>query len=204
MSFLKAKAIVIYAPIKDADTSVPVHPVHRHIEIQGCNSDKTRIEKYLVWRLLEYTVKNYTTLDFANLQFAKTDGGKWVCPDFYFSLSHTDGLVCVALSDEPIGVDAEVVRAIRPELRARILTEREMDAFMSIPEEQQSEYLLKAWVRKESIFKKDGGTALLPGSIEATEHTTALKRVTVGTREYLISVCHTRAENIEFNYVEEI
>ena len=204
MSFTKATAIVIYAPMGDVDTSAPVHPAARYSEILECKSDKTKAEKYLVWRLLEHAVNSYTNLDFANLQFAKTDGGKWVCPDFYFSLSHADGLVCVALSDEPIGVDAETVRAIRPELRARILTEREINALGGIPEEQQSEYLLEAWVRKESIFKRGDGTALLPNRIEAAEHPTAIRRVTVGTREYLISVCHADAHKIESIYVEEI
>ena len=195
---------MIYAPIKDADTSVPLHPVHRHIEILECKSDKTKAEKYLVWRLLEHAVKNYTSLDFANLQFAKTDTGKWMCPELHFSLSHTDGLVCVAISDEPIGVDAEAVRSVRPELASRILTDKERMLFECEPESGRSEHLLKSWVTKESIFKRGDGTALLPNRIEAAEHPTAIRRVTVGTQEYLISVCHTNAHKIEFNYVEEI
>ena len=204
MSFTKGNAIVIYAPTKDVDTSAPVHPIERYKEIRGCKSDKTRTEKYLVWKLLEHMVKNYTTLDFANLRFTKTDNGKWICPEIYFSLSHTDGLVCVALSNEPIGVDAEALREIRPELSARILTAREREDMTDVPPWQISEHLLRAWVTKESIFKRDGGTALLPNSIETDEYPTSLKRVTLGTREYFISVCHTHPDEIEFNYVEEI
>lgn len=204
MSFTKATAIVIYAPMGDVDTSAPVHPAARYSEILDCKNGNAKAEKYLVWRLLEHAVKNYTNLDFANLQFTKTDTGKWMCPELHFSLSHTDGLVCVAISDEPIGVDAEAVRSVRHELASRILTDKERMLFECEPESGRGEHLLKSWVTKESIFKRGGGTALLPNRIEAAEHPTALRHVTVGTCEYLISVCHTDAHKIEFNYVEEI
>ena len=76
MSFTKATAIVIYAPMGDVDTSAPVHPAARYSEILECKNGNAKAEKYLVWRLLEHAVKNYTNLDFANLQFTKTDTGR--------------------------------------------------------------------------------------------------------------------------------
>ena len=188
----------------DTDISVPLYPDKRYSEVLGCKNSKTKIEKYLVWRLLEFGVKNYTTFNFDNLQFTKNANGKWVCPDLYFSLSHADGMVCVALSDTPIGVDAEPVREIRRELGGRIMTDKELSLTKDMPKEDLSEYLLSLWVKKESIFKTGDVSALMPRSIEAQEHPTSLRRVTLGTQEYLISVCHTRAHEIEFKYVEEI
>lgn len=204
MSFYKEKAIVLYAPLGNADIAVPLHPESRYNEILRCKSLKTQTEKYQVWKLLEFAVKNYTSLEFANLQFTKTDNNKWVCPQLYFSLSHSDGIVCVAISDEPIGVDAESVRTVRRELDTRILTDRERSSMKDAAADEYERYLLEAWVKKESIFKMGDGTALMPNRIEADEHPTALKRVTLAAREYLISVCHTRAYEIEFKYVEEI
>lgn len=204
MSFYKEKAIVLYAPQRDADIAVPLHPKSRYNEILRCKSLKTQAEKYQVWKLLEFAVKNYTSLDFANLQFTKTDNNKWVCSELCFSLSHADGIVCVAISDEPIGVDAELVRAVRAELEGRILTEKERDAIKRLPPDKQGEYLLESWVKKESIFKKEGGYALLPNRIRTDEYNTSVRRVACGTAEYLIAVCHDRADEIEINFVEEI
>ena len=204
MSFYKEKAIVLYAPLGDADIANPLHPESRYSEILRCKSLKTQTEKYQVWKLLEFAVKNYTSLDFANLQFTKTDNNKWVCPQLCFSLSHSDGIVCVALSDTPIGVDTEPVREIRRELGGRIMTDKELSLAKDMSKEDLSEYLLSLWVKKESIFKTGDVSALMPRSIEAQEHPTSLRRVTLGTQEYLISVCHTCAHEIEFKYVEEI
>lgn len=204
MSLHKPVAIVAYAPIRDADISVPLHPKSRYDEVVRCKSADAQKEKYLVWKLLENTVEKYLNLEFANLKFTKTNNGQWVCPNFYFSLSHTDRLVCVAVSDEPIGVDAELVRAVRPELEGRILTEKEREAIKRLPPEKQGEYLLESWVKKESIFKKEGGHALLPNRIRTDEYNTSVRRVACGTAEYLIAVCHDRADEIEINFVEEI
>ena len=204
MSFENAEAIVVYAPMKEADLSVPLYPEERFNEILRCKNDKTKQEKYQVWQLLELAVKKYLNFDFANLQFTKTANGQWVCPDFYFSLSHTDGLVCVALAREPIGVDAELVRSINEGLSTRILTPSELSHGNTLSSERRGEYLLECWVKKESIFKRSGTAALMPGSIETSEHPTSIKSVTVGAREYLISVCHGSAHKTEFKHMEDI
>ena len=204
MSLHKPVAIVAYAPIGDADISAPLHPKSRYDEVVRCKSTDAQKEKYLVWKLLENTVEKHLNLKFANLKFTKTDNGQWLCPDFHFSLSHTDMLVCVAVSDQPIGVDAELVRGVRSGLEGRILTEKERDAMKRLPPEKQGEYLLEYWVKKESIFKKEGGHALLPNRIRTDEYNTSVRRVACGTAEYLIAVCHDRADEIEINFVEEI
>ena len=196
-------ALVVYAPVCDLGIE-PIHPHSRYVEITECKSDKARREKYCVWKLLEKVVSSELNCDFANLRFTKTKNGQWVCPDFYFSLSHTDGLVCVAISHSPIGVDAEKVRPIRHELKHKVLTEREIGYMASLAPAEQGEYLLCSWVKKESIFKKTGGAALLPNRTEADGHITATHRVKLGDGEYLISACTDTNEKIQFRYMEEI
>ena len=204
MSLHKPIATVVYAPIRDVDISVPLYPKSRYDEVLGCKDPASGKEKYLVWKLLEKAVRESLNLEFANLEFTKTENGQWICPDFYFSLSHADGIVCVALSDEPIGIDAEPVKEIRPQLEGRILTDREREQIKNATDEERSEYLLCAWVKKESIFKKSGGKALLPNRIDPAEHKTQLRRVLSDGREYIIAVCQDRNIEIEFNFVEEI
>lgn len=197
------KALVMCAPINSVDTSVPLYPSLRFSEIQACKSERVKCEKYLVWKLLEKAIETNFNLDFANLQFAKNADGKWTCSDLYFSLSHTDGAVCVAVSNKPIGVDIEIVKNIRLSLKDKILTEREKEKIMSLPEEQKGAFLLDAWVKKESIFKMTGGEALLPTRIDTIDSVAKAESIDILGREYLIAVA-SKNDNIEIVYTEDL
>lgn len=194
--------LVIYAPIHTRQI-LPLYPPLRYREITECKSEKARIEKYCVWKLLEKAVREELKCDFDNLEFTKNDNGQWICPEFHFSLSHTEGLVCVAISPSPVGVDVERAKKIREELKGKILTEREISDMEALPPEERGRYLLCAWVKKESIFKKSGGRSLLPNRIETEEHPTTLKSFCLEGEEYIISVC-SDANKTEFKYMEEI
>ena len=200
----KIDTLVAYAPIQDADITVPLYPYERYREVLSCKNEKAKQEKYLVWKLLEKAVVDMINLDFANLRFVKTDNGQWICPDFYFSLSHTDGLVCVAVSDSPIGVDVELVRKINTGIGRKILTERELLLMSELPPDKKNRYLIESWVKKESVFKKNGGEKLLPNRMETSEYSTKLTSIERSGREYVISASVDNCEKIEFKYMEEI
>ena len=197
------KTLVMYAPIRDVNITEVLYPKSRYHEILECKNENARREKYLVWKLLEQAIKTGTDLDFANLEFTKTANGKWVCYDLYFSLSHTDGVVCVAVSDQPIGVDVEAAKDIRPALANKILTEGERAIMESIPKDKRGRFLLDAGVKKESIFKMRGGEALLPNRIESTSVKVKMHSVTVSDREYVIAIA-AENDNIEIVYTEEL
>ena len=181
-------ALVLYAPIGDVDMSRPLYPSERAREVESCKNDDARREKYLVWRLLEVAVKERFNLDFANLKFTKLGSGKWVTPDFYFSLSHTDGAVCVAVSQHPIGVDIERIRDVNPRLYTRYLTERELSYLAGLDDVAQRDLFLDMWVKKESLFKLSDAEALMPRSIETTGAPVTARRLTVEGREYLLAL----------------
>ena len=197
------KTLVMYAPIRDVNITEELYPESRYHEILECKNENARREKYLVWKLLEQAIKTGTDLDFANLEFTKTANGKWVCHDLYFSLSHADGVVCVAVSDQPIGVDVEAVKDIRPALANKILTEGERAIMESIPKDKRGRFLLDAWVKKESVFKMRGGEALLPNRIESTSVKVKMHSVTVSDREYVIAIA-AENDSIEIVYTEEL
>ena len=72
-----------------------------------------------------------------------------------FSISHTDRHVFCALSDKPIGIDAEEQdRQIRPELAEKILSTPEKERFLAATD--QREALLRLWVLKEAAAKCTG------------------------------------------------
>lgn len=196
--------IVAYAPVKQPARVYPLHPYERQVEVDKCKNEMARLEKYSVWRLLEKTVRTYLNLDFDNLKFTKTDNGQWICPDFCFSLSHTNGLICVAISADPIGVDTELVREINLNLKEKILTPNELSALEDISGEDVGPYLLEAWVRKESIFKKTGGKALLPNRTEASAYHTTLRYVSIGEANFLISVASDFSKKTKFIYMEDL
>ena len=187
-------ARVYYAPIPDRAAGVDILPKERLKEIESVASSRVRREKYFVWKLLEYALKDAFNLEIANLQFTKKANGKWICPDVCFSLSHTDGALCVAVSHSSVGVDIEEVKSLREGLSEKILTDGESDVFRLLPECERGEQLLKLWCEKEAIFKSLDRDALMPKTIETKDYTTHTERVTLNGREYLIAVC---AESVE-------
>ena len=188
----------------EVDMSTPLYPSERHKEVVGCKNEGAKQEKYLVWKLLEKVVVDNLNLDFANIKFTKTANGKWICPDFYFSLSHADGLVCVAISNSEVGLDAEVVREINAGLKTRILTDEELSCMCGLPSSEQNSFLLESWVKKESIFKKSGGKMLMPNRITTAEYHTELHYVELDGCQYVISVSCDPDNEIEFKHMEEI
>ncbi len=87
---------------------------------------------------------------------ARSEFGKPYFPDgrFAFSLSHARSIAACAVSDRPVGVDAEVFRPLRPGLAARVLNEPELDWFTR--RGGGDETLLTLWTCKEALVKRSG------------------------------------------------
>ena len=83
------------------------------------------------------------------------------CP-LHFSISHTKNYVFVALSDKPIGIDAEELdRDIKLSLAEKILSPSEYVQFQNAGDKRLA--LLRFWVLKEAAGKCDGcGLQLWP------------------------------------------
>ena len=117
-------------------------------------------QRYLVWHLLEYAARHSLGLDPAALVFEKTPEGRWFCPDFEFSLSHTADAVAVAVSRAPVGVDLESLPLFQqrykadPALCMRMLRHVAAASELSGVEGRETETLLRLWTGKESLFKQ--------------------------------------------------
>lgn len=73
----------------------------------------------------------------------------------HFSISHTRSHVFCAISDRPIGIDAEEVdRPIDLRLAEKILSEPEKARYAAAPDKRS--VLLKLWVLKEAAAKQSG------------------------------------------------
>lgn len=73
----------------------------------------------------------------------------------HFSVSHTKRRVFCALSDRPVGIDAEELdREIDPRLAGKILSPTERTRYEAQPDKRLA--LLKLWVLKEAAVKLTG------------------------------------------------
>ena len=73
----------------------------------------------------------------------------------HFSISHTKRHVFVALSEKPIGIDAEEMdRAVNLRLAEKILSPAEKQRYDAAPDKQAA--LLRLWVLKEARAKCTG------------------------------------------------
>lgn len=69
----------------------------------------------------------------------------------YVSISHCEDLVACALSREPIGIDAERIRPVKPGLIDRVCTPEEKDYV-----QDSAERFFEVWTAKEACFKMLG------------------------------------------------
>ena len=93
----------------------------------------------------------------ASADIRKTPEGKPYLADgrVRFSLSHTKGLVCCAVSaDGEVGIDSERIRPVSLRAAERVCTERELRDIRA-SEDPESRFLVY-WTLKESISKKRG------------------------------------------------
>ena len=90
-------------------------------------------------------------------EIALGERGKPCFPDsdLHFSISHSKGHVFCALSDHPIGIDAEEAdRQIALPLAGKILSPGELAQYEKTPDKPLA--LLKFWVLKEAAAKCSG------------------------------------------------
>ena len=73
----------------------------------------------------------------------------------FFSITHTPHHAFCALSDRPVGIDAEELdRKISLKLAGKILSPAEKRRFDAAPDRE--EFLLRLWVLKEALVKCSG------------------------------------------------
>ncbi len=163
-----AGLVTVYvAKIPDDLKISPVYPKERREEIAACKNARVRQEKYAVWELLKYGVEKQG-LPFKKLRLKKQAQGGWRCEEIYFSLSHSRELAVVALSARPVGVDIERMedRAVDA-LMKKAFTKEEEREFSALPKEKKLDYFIERWTKKESVFKRDGGS-FHPSQTECT------------------------------------
>lgn len=193
---------VFVAAVPDA-TEIPTpHCRARRADISNCTNLRVKREKAFAWALLEYAAEVSFKANARKIKFEKQQSGKWTCPDFFFSLTHTDGAVAVAVSKSPVGIDAEWTGAVKHSLCERILTDKELTAYEGLEQSEKPLFLTKSWTVKESVFKKEGGVAFSPAGIEASAHKHCTRAVSLGGRELILSVATDTPDSFKIYTVD--
>ncbi|MBO5889522.1 MAG: hypothetical protein J6Q58_05220, partial [Clostridia bacterium] len=105
----KIANVYVYAIPKTPNFS-SLYPAERQREIESTLNMKVKEEKYYAWKVLEYALDKTFGYKIEDFAFSKTQYGKWETCGVYFSISHSHRVVAVAVSNEPIGVDIELVK----------------------------------------------------------------------------------------------
>ena len=88
-----------------------------------------------------------------NSEIKRTENGKPYTDGIYFSITHTGDTALIAISDCPVGIDAEIVKKRRILSVLKRFTAREQAEIGTNTVE-----FLKHWVVKEAYIKLLGGT----------------------------------------------
>ena len=149
---------VYLAKIPDAEIS-PVSSPQRQAYIEKANHPLLKKQRYYVWKLLEYALTR--SFGIKERTFSQDEAGFWRTDECYFSLSHSENAVAVAVSRSRVGVDVEKYAPVKSEaLVKRALTEEEYSQYLASSD--KAEFFVKKWTQKESLFKMQNLSVFKP------------------------------------------
>lgn len=165
-------------------------------EVYACLNPDEKERKFYVWQLLDQAVCELFDKPLSSFDVKKIDG-KWVCDDFYFSLTHKNNVVAVAVSLLPVGVDIEEEN---PERFAKFKSEKmlcgnENDLYESTQDADKAKLINILWTKKESAFKMGDQKIFNAKNIDTTLVKSITHSVCTDTNKYFLSVVYD-AENV--------
>lgn len=176
------------AKIPESSIQVIV-PKERQTLIDKTSNIKLKRQRFFVWKLLEIALLQSYGLNINNINFSVDKNGKWYCSECFFSLSHCDDAVAVAVSKKPVGVDIENVNYnFNKGFAEKILTDNELKEYNTKNDKDKLLYLLKCWCAKESIFKASDKDTFHPSEIEYKTNT-KIDIINVNNDSFCYSVC---------------
>ena len=104
--------------------------------------DRLKIETSRIEKAISFLLKRKFVGDYSLNEY-----GKPISKDKYFNVSHSKGIVAIALSEYPVGLDLELIRPYKESLKSLICNDIENDYIKS------SKDFYKVWTSKESLVK---------------------------------------------------
>lgn len=132
---------------------------------------KPRLIHLVARALLRTTLSRYADVEPTRWHFETNEYGKpyiaapEIDRDLRFNLSHTDGLVVLAIAEGcEIGIDVESLdrRLDTAEIAPTVFEASELSAFQSAPEDRRRDLFFAFWTLKEAYIKARGMGLSLP------------------------------------------
>lgn len=176
-------------------------------EIRPYNADEDRIRAILSHFLTRYAVKKLYQQDIEELILVFNEFGKASYQDakFKLNISHSFDIIVLALSENEVGVDIEMIdyeRNLSPLLISRVLKDEEVAALEQQPKELSNAFY-RAWTRFEAYVKYKGhGLVSFPLEIDTSDAITQSFLIAdQKERDYFISVTTSKDEEINVEYL---
>ena len=171
----------------------------RQIEIDSASSEKIKREKYFVWKLLCYALRENLDIGDEKLNFVKQSYGGWSLEGINFSLSHSGDALAVAVSSSPVGIDIERIQPTRSaRIAQRIMNGAELIEFEKTPVGEREKRFIEIWTAKEAIFKSKHISAFIPHEHDTLTEFFRTYCVEVDGQSYVLSLATESTDEICF------
>ncbi len=127
-----------------------LYPEERNAEIINIDNPSIKKEKYWAWKTLEYAMLRSFGIRLEKTGLRKAESGKWICNNHFISISHSTGLVCVAVSTENVGIDIESVTDFNNKFASH---EKQLCNHLGVNSKFKLKELLDIWTQKEANYK---------------------------------------------------
>ena len=111
----------------------------------------------------EWVVKNELSQQYnipiEKIKLLRTERSKPYAKDIplNFSISHSDDMLAVAFSENNVGIDIEIIKPLRTDIRNRLCTESDFEFLSSANyDDERLLRFYKIWTAKEAYFKMLG------------------------------------------------
>ena len=142
--------------------------------------------------LLRVIIVKTFHIDNASVFFDKNAYGKPYLKNnknFHFNISHTKGLIVIAISNSPIGVDVELTRRFDLHIAKRFFTEYEIE-YINGDTEKMYQRFFEIWTKKEAYIKHNGKGLTIPlNSFNVLSDNISHKIKSFFYEDYILSVC---------------
>lgn len=133
-------------------------PVERIKKYNQYSNDKNKINCLASYLLLWFSLKQNSLIKYSPSFTYDANQKPYIAENnnIFFNISHTNGCVICAISDNEIGVDIEKIRTINLNISKKICTPSEQKLFDK--SSKKATFLLKVWTKKESYVKMKSGS----------------------------------------------
>ena len=167
----------------------------RKIYVHTFTNENAKAQRYWASVLLEKALGDFG-VSFNNLTLNQTESGKWVCDRACFSISHSNGVVAVCVSNVNCGIDVEYFDKNR--FSTKLLGKISSNAEQVLCDNPLPEDVITIWTQKESIYKL-GVSEKTVANINVQNYLTKTFFLSVDGKGYCLSCASTLKNDVEFS-----